>query len=81
MAARGFAGKWLTEARPLATGAGALFVRSYERGERVHAAMLSRGFTGGLPSVGLSEARRESWSQVAIWAAAVIATAVGARVL
>lgn len=30
----------------LASTAGALFVRSYERGERVHLAMLSRGFTG-----------------------------------
>lgn len=30
---------------------GNLFVRSYERGERVYAAMLSRGYTGVLPSV------------------------------
>jgi cobalt/nickel transport system permease protein len=29
--------------------AGNLFVRSYERGERIHAAMLSRGYTGALP--------------------------------
>jgi cobalt/nickel transport system permease protein len=27
----------------LARGLGALFIRSYERGERVHLAMLSRG--------------------------------------
>jgi len=30
----------------LARGLGALFIRSYERGERVHVAMLSRGYTG-----------------------------------
>jgi cobalt/nickel transport system permease protein len=30
--------------------AGNLFLRSYERGERVYAAMLSRGYTGSLPS-------------------------------
>lgn len=30
--------------------AGNLFVRSYERGERVYAAMVSRGYTGTLPS-------------------------------
>lgn len=30
--------------------AGSLFVRAYERGERVHAAMLSRGYDGTLPS-------------------------------
>jgi cobalt/nickel transport system permease protein len=30
----------------VARSAGALFIRSYERGERVHLAMLSRGYTG-----------------------------------
>lgn len=33
----------------LAKSLGALFIRSYERGERVHLAMLSRGYTGKLP--------------------------------
>ena len=33
----------------LARSGGALFIRSYERGERVHMAMLSRGYTGQLP--------------------------------
>jgi cobalt/nickel transport system permease protein len=33
----------------LARSAGALFIRSYERGERVHLAMLSRGYTGRIP--------------------------------
>ncbi len=33
----------------LAKAMGALFVRSYERGERVHLAMLSRGYDGSLP--------------------------------
>ncbi|QYJ04294.1 cobalt ECF transporter T component CbiQ [Nocardioides panacisoli] len=36
---------WPTLARTL----GALFVRSYERGERVHLAMLSRGYRGRMP--------------------------------
>jgi cobalt/nickel transport system permease protein len=39
---------WGTLARSL----GALFIRAYERGERVHLAMLSRGYTGTLPSSG-----------------------------
>lgn len=43
---RGFAGRGLRSWPVLASGAGALFVRSYERGERVHLAMLSRGFQG-----------------------------------
>lgn len=33
----------------LARSLGALFIRSYERGERVHMAMVSRGYTGRLP--------------------------------
>lgn len=33
----------------IAKSAGALFIRSYERGERVHLAMLSRGYTGKMP--------------------------------
>ena len=37
--------QWPALARTL----GALFVRSYERGERVHLAMLSRGYDGRLP--------------------------------
>jgi cobalt/nickel transport system permease protein len=48
---RGHDPRWLWQARAVATSAGALFIRSYERGERVHLAMLSRGFTGSLPQV------------------------------
>lgn len=33
----------------LAKSLGALFIRSYERGERVHLAMLSRGYDGRMP--------------------------------
>ena len=39
----------LADADLLARSAGALFIRSYERGERVHLAMLSRGYTGRMP--------------------------------
>ncbi len=42
---------WPTLARSL----GSLFIRSYERGERVHLAMLARGYTGQMPD-GLSAA-------------------------
>ena len=43
---RGFRAGTLGSWPVLATSLGALFVRSYERGERVHLAMLSRGHTG-----------------------------------
>ncbi len=34
----------------VAKSAGVLFIRSYERGERVHLAMLSRGYDGRMPT-------------------------------
>ena len=37
---------------------GALFIRSYERGERVHLAMLARGYDGRMPD--LDDHRREA---------------------
>ena len=46
---RGFTATGIQHWKVLATAAGALFIRSYERGERVHLAMLSRGYTGVLP--------------------------------
>lgn len=47
--ARCFRGRGVRSWPVLARSAGALFIRSYERGERVHLAMLSRGYTGHLP--------------------------------
>ena len=46
---RGFQARSLGAWPALASSAGALFIRSYERGERIHLAMLSRGYTGRLP--------------------------------
>jgi cobalt/nickel transport system permease protein len=45
----------------LAHGAGAFFVRSYERGERVHLAMLSRGYTGSLPGLRQPTTTHRHW--------------------
>lgn len=47
--ARGFDARNPRHWPVLARSAGALFIRSYERGERVHLAMLSRGYTGRMP--------------------------------
>jgi cobalt/nickel transport system permease protein len=46
---RGFEATGIKHWKILATAAGALFIRSYERGERVHLSMLSRGYEGVLP--------------------------------
>jgi len=45
----------------LARSGGALFIRAYERGERVHLAMLSRGYTGTLPAYTRRAATRGDW--------------------
>lgn len=43
---RGWRGRWLWEARVIGHMIATLFLRSYERGERVYAAMLARGYRG-----------------------------------
>lgn len=55
----------------LATGLAALFVRSYERGERVHLALVSRGYNGRLPTpeAGISN----SWAVAAVLPATAVA--------
>ncbi len=66
MTARGYDPRWLWQARPIAASAGALFVRSYERGERVHAAMLSRGYSGAMPDLNRRRATGAEWLTAAI---------------
>lgn len=46
---RGFEATGIKHWKILATVAASLFIRSYERGERIHLAMLSRGYAGELP--------------------------------
>ena len=61
MTARGHDPRWLWQAKPIATAAGAMFVRSYERGERVHGAMLARGFSGTMPQMDHRPATGSDW--------------------
>lgn len=61
MVARCHDPRWLWQARPVAASAGALFVRSYERGERVHQAMLARGFTGVMTELDDRTATLRDW--------------------
>jgi cobalt/nickel transport system permease protein len=49
---RGHDPRFLWQVGATARGIGALFVRSYERGERVHLAMVSRGWRGTMPDRG-----------------------------
>ncbi|HSR43648.1 MAG TPA: cobalt ECF transporter T component CbiQ [Acidimicrobiia bacterium] len=50
MLSRGHNPRWIWQLKAYTASAGALFIRSYERGERVYYAMTARGFTGRVPT-------------------------------
>ncbi|MFG2815450.1 cobalt ECF transporter T component CbiQ [Streptomyces sp. NPDC048410] len=58
---RGFEARGVRHWGVLAKSAGALFIRSYERGERVHLAMVSRGYAGSMPVIDEVTATRDQW--------------------
>jgi cobalt/nickel transport system permease protein len=63
---RGFTPRHLGHLPVVARSAGALFVRSYERGERVHLAMLSRGYTGSMPRLDVAVTPVSAWAKAAV---------------
>jgi cobalt/nickel transport system permease protein len=71
---RGFQARSVRSWPVIATTAGALFIRSYERGERVHLAMLSRGYTGQLPVTHPMTATAAQWRVAGILPAAALTT-------
>lgn len=58
---RGHDPRWIWQARAVAASAGALFIRSYERGERVYLAMVSRGYDGSMPRLEQRLTGRGEW--------------------
>lgn len=79
---RGFEASGLRSWRFLASVAAALFIRSYERGERVYLAMLARGYSGSLPDGGQHPASVRQWMQgLALPVAASVVLAVYAIVI
>lgn len=59
---RGHDPRFLWQAGATARGVGALFIRSYERGERVHLAMLSRGWAGAMPQLSAAATTGRDWA-------------------
>ncbi|MGH3309808.1 MAG: cobalt ECF transporter T component CbiQ [Streptomyces sp.] len=70
---RGFRATGVRQWGVLAKSAGALFIRSYERGERVHLAMISRGYAGTMPVIDEVTATRAQWTAVAALPLAALA--------
>jgi cobalt/nickel transport system permease protein len=78
---RGDDPRFLWQLRGFATGVGALFLRAFERGERVYLAMVARGYEGRMPGAWLAAgaATRTEWlaaATVPVVAAAIAGTAV-----
>lgn len=73
---RGDDPRWIWQAKAVAGTAGTLFVRAFERGERVHLAMVARGFDGTWPTLRPQPARRREWAGVVVFDAISIAGAV-----
>ncbi|ALG07113.1 cobalt ECF transporter T component CbiQ [Kibdelosporangium phytohabitans] len=72
---RGHDPRFLWQLGATARGIGTLFIRSYERGERVHIAMVSRGWSGVLP-----DANQER-PAIGVWVAGLVPAAIFAVTL
>ena len=78
---RGFQARSVSSWSVLASSAGALFIKSYERGERVHLAMLSRGYQGRMPVTRRASATATDWRTAgALPLAALVVLGVGSLV-
>lgn len=71
---RAFSARHLGHAKVIARSGAALFIRSYERGERVHLAMLARGYNGRLPAMDQQAVPAREWATA--FAAPVLAGAI-----
>jgi cobalt/nickel transport system permease protein len=82
---RGDSPRAIHQAGAIAKGVGALFLRSYERGERVYLAMTSRGFDGKVPELAIvgagPRASGAQWAGALTPAVAAAAVAAAAWVL
>lgn len=77
--ARGDDPRWIWQARAVALTAGTLFVRAFERGERVQLAMVARGFDGSWPLVRPERARPGQWAAAVAFVAVSVSGALVAH--
>ncbi|MCZ7531858.1 MAG: cobalt ECF transporter T component CbiQ [Acidimicrobiia bacterium] len=78
MASRAHDARWITQIGPIARTLGVMFVRTYERGERVYLAMRSRGYTGSMPASAIPTTPGSEWMLggaviASVWAVAALA--------
>lgn len=78
---RGYTGGRVAHLAAVAAGAGTLFVRGYERGERVHMAMLARGYTGRMPALASAKASPFDWACCALLPLSALAVLLAGHVI
>jgi cobalt/nickel transport system permease protein len=78
LAARAYRPRHLGQAAALGRMVTALFLRSYERGERVYLAMLARGYAGAMPRLGVLAFRRADTVFLVALAAVLVPVRVAA---
>jgi cobalt/nickel transport system permease protein len=76
--ARGYDPRFLWQVKAFAVSVGALFLRAYERGERVYLAMVSRGYNGRLPTSESGRAPAGQWAAAAVLPVATASIALAA---
>ncbi|MCY1145052.1 cobalt ECF transporter T component CbiQ [Actinoplanes sp. Pm04-4] len=74
--ARGYDPRFLWQVKAFAVSVGALFLRAYERGERVYLAMVSRGYAGRMPVLQSARASTGQWVAAASLPAATASIAL-----
>lgn len=68
--------RFLWQVKAFASGIGSLFIRSFERGERVYLAMVSRGYTGRLPGDTATVASSGQWAMALVVPAMAVTVSV-----
>jgi len=77
----GGGGPWGMRMRSRVDLVGVLFVRTYDRAERVYWAMLARGFDGTMPATATAPARPVDWAFAAMTVAAALLLVMADRCL
>jgi cobalt/nickel transport system permease protein len=67
--------------KAIGAGVGTLFIRSYERGERVHLAMMARGYSGVFPVAAGRQAAPAEWARAAGPVALAVALSVSSHIV
>jgi cobalt/nickel transport system permease protein len=78
LASRGYSPRHALHAGAIGRVASALFLRTYERAERVHLAMLARGWGQAMPRLDVLVFRRADALFLAVLAAALLSVRVAA---